>query len=334
MRGDVAVAEAGGVLPVEPGPGRSGAGCGAGFRPARRLPVSAGGGWPGWGLPPSGSARRLPGRAWRVRPGPARESYPPVALVLADAGAKTLNNRAVMICDLTAEFWRGRRRTEEYSQDGRLDYGDSVPILVASLGTLTRLGPMGAVWWRCGRDGLLSLTGALDNPGDHAAYEQRQAGRKAEEERRHREAMELRACADCGAVPERKAVWVNEIRGYWTHREGGTYHPCHQEREAARALLEDREALEAARAAHAKRPPCWTCKGPLGGRYGSEGELREQAPVRDAQCRPARPCGRRRASVRCGCRCPPRRSGSCSARGSWTTRGGRSGSCTRSSVPS
>ncbi|MFC5203127.1 hypothetical protein [Streptomyces kaempferi] len=81
----------------------------------------------------------------RAYPGPARESCPPVALVLADASAKTLNNRAAMICDLTAEFWRGHRRTEDYSTDSWLDYGDSIPILVASLDTLTRLGPMGEV---------------------------------------------------------------------------------------------------------------------------------------------------------------------------------------------
>ncbi|MFI8086667.1 hypothetical protein ACIF6L_38535 [Kitasatospora sp. NPDC086009] len=148
----------------------------------------------------------------RAYPVPVRESYPPVALVLADASAKTLNNRAVMICDLTAEFWRGHRRTEDYSTDSWLDYGASIPILVASLDTLTQLGPMGEVWWRYGRDGLLSLTDALDNPGDHAAYKQRQAERKAaEENRKHREAMKLRACVDCGAVPEQKARWTQKI---------------------------------------------------------------------------------------------------------------------------
>ncbi|MFJ1709389.1 hypothetical protein [Kitasatospora sp. NPDC088346] len=88
---------------------------------------------------------------------------------------------------------------------------------------------------------------------------------------------------DCGAVPERERVWT-EDDAYWTDRKGGTCHPCHQEREAAQALREDQELLEVTRAAHAKRAPCWTCTGPLGGPFGSESELREQAPMRDAEC--------------------------------------------------
>lgn len=269
----------------------------------------------------------------RAYPGAARESYPPVALVLADAGAKTLNNRAAMICDLTAEFWRGRRRTEEYSMDGWLDYGDSVPIPVASLDTLTRLGPMGEVWWRCGRDGLLSLTDALDNLGDHAAYKRRQADRQAEEERKHREAMELRACVDCGAVPERKSVWTEEIRGYWTHREGGTCHPATRSakrpgrcgRTRRRWRRPARRTPSARRAGHAR--------GRWVGRSARSGSCGSRRSPRWRSARTARRCGRRRTSVRCGCRCPPRRSGSCSARRSWTTRGGRYGSCTRNSAP-
>ncbi|MFJ8045522.1 hypothetical protein ACIRBX_33940 [Kitasatospora sp. NPDC096147] len=106
--------------------------------------------------------------------------------------------------DPTAEFRRGRRRTEDHSTDSRLDHADSGPILLASLEGLTELGRMGEVWWRYGRAGLRSLTDALDNPKDRAAHELRQAERQAAEERRRRAAMKLLACVDCGAVLERE----------------------------------------------------------------------------------------------------------------------------------
>ncbi|MFB7946703.1 hypothetical protein ACFC6L_17525 [Kitasatospora phosalacinea] len=109
------------------------------------------------------------GHWWRrAYPGHVREGCPPVALVLTGASAKTLNNRAAMICDLAAEFWRGHRRTEGYSTDSWFYYSDSVPTLVAPLDKLAELGPMGEVWWRYGRDGLHSLTDALDvDRGSH-----------------------------------------------------------------------------------------------------------------------------------------------------------------------
>ncbi|MFC8454145.1 replication-relaxation family protein [Kitasatospora sp. NPDC057223] len=57
----------------------------------------------------------------------------------------TLGNRAAQFGDLAAESWRGRRRSEEYSTDSRLDSSDAVPILVASLDRLAELGPLGQV---------------------------------------------------------------------------------------------------------------------------------------------------------------------------------------------
>ncbi|MFJ4681577.1 hypothetical protein [Kitasatospora sp. NPDC088783] len=97
----------------------------------------------------------------RAYPGSPREGYPPVVLVLAGASATTLNNPAGQVGDLAADFWRGRRRAEEYSTDSWLDYSDSIPIPVTSLDKLAELGPMGEVWWHYGRGGLLSLTDAL-----------------------------------------------------------------------------------------------------------------------------------------------------------------------------
>ncbi|WBP91316.1 hypothetical protein [Kitasatospora cathayae] len=58
----------------------------------------------------------------------------------------------------------------------------------------------------------------------------------------------------------------------WTRRPGGRCWPCHQahtehlEREAE-------EQLEAAREASAALRPCWTCRGSIGGKAGSELEL-------------------------------------------------------------
>ncbi len=176
----------------------------------------------------------------RAYPGHTREGYPPVALVLSGAGATTLNNRAAQVGDLAAEFWRGRHHRTRYPDDWWRDYADAVPVLVASLDKLAELGPMGPVWWRYGRDGLHCLTDALDNPQDRAAYDQRQDDRRAEEDRLHRAFLQTLACTDCGAVPEREKVWVQETRRDWTHREGGTCHPCHAKRKAAKAHREDR----------------------------------------------------------------------------------------------
>ncbi|MER6401175.1 hypothetical protein ABT263_34815 [Kitasatospora sp. NPDC001603] len=91
--------------------------------------------------------------------------------------------------------------------------------------------------------------------------------------------MRTLACADCGQVPKQESTWEYGIHGRWTRRPGGRCYPCHhkheerQEKAAAKAL----GRLEKAREANASLRPCWTCLGSIGGKAGSELELREKA---------------------------------------------------------
>ncbi|MFJ9448429.1 hypothetical protein ACIRRH_42510 [Kitasatospora sp. NPDC101235] len=57
------------------------------------------------------------------------------------------------------------------------------------------------------------------------------------------------------------------------------------------AHREDRERLQAARTVHAKRPPCWTRKGPLGGSEGSDRLRTTEPPVTCSACAHTAPLG-------------------------------------------
>ncbi|MFF2147497.1 hypothetical protein [Kitasatospora sp. NPDC058190] len=48
--------------------------------------------------------------------------------------------------------------------------------------------------------------------------------------------------------------------------------------------VEAQARLEAARAANAALRPCWTCRGSIGGKEGSELELREKAGLDRLEC--------------------------------------------------
>ncbi|MDH6130224.1 hypothetical protein [Kitasatospora sp. GP82] len=133
------------------------------------------------------------------------------------------------------------------SSPGRRDHSDAVPVLVTSLDRLAEDGPMAPIRWRYGRTGLHSLTGALDNPEERTAYGQRQADRAAEADRRHRRFPKTLACTDCHAVPKQEKVRITDARVDWTHRKGGTRHPCHAQRKADAAHRKDQERLQAAR---------------------------------------------------------------------------------------
>ncbi|MER7757787.1 hypothetical protein [Kitasatospora sp. NPDC097643] len=97
--------------------------------------------------------------------------------------------------------------------------------------------------------------------------------------------MRTLACADCGNAPEEESSWEYGRQGRveWTRRLGGRCWPCHQDREEC-LEREAEEQLEAARAANAVLRPCWTCRGSIGGKEGSELELRVKARPDRLEC--------------------------------------------------
>ncbi|MFI9276051.1 hypothetical protein ACIGXM_36020 [Kitasatospora sp. NPDC052896] len=67
-------------------------------------------------------------RAW---PGHTRAGYPPVALVVTDAGPVALANRQEAVAELSAECWGGQRYTaprDDNDGDGWREYDDAVPV--------------------------------------------------------------------------------------------------------------------------------------------------------------------------------------------------------------
>ncbi|MCC9312318.1 hypothetical protein LN042_35560 [Kitasatospora sp. RB6PN24] len=223
-------------------------------------------------------------RAW---PGHTRPGYPPVALVVTDAGPVALANRQQAVADLSADCWRGRWRREvrDYNDDGWREYDDAVPIVATTLELLAEHGPLGPVWWRFGRSGRHPLTEALENPNNRAAYDLRQAAREDEQQRIHQELMDTLVCIDCGDVPEEESTWEYGRQGQveWTRRRGSRCWSCHQDHEE-RLEREAQERLEAARAANAKLRPCWTCRGSIGGKENSKLELTEKAGPDRLEC--------------------------------------------------
>ncbi|MFJ3794242.1 replication-relaxation family protein [Kitasatospora sp. NPDC090091] len=220
----------------------------------------------------------------RTWPGHTRTGYPPVALVVTDAGPLALANRQQAVADLSADGWRGRWCWEvrDYNDDGWREYDDAVPIVATTLELLAEHGPLGPVWWRFGRSGRHPLIEALENPNNRAAYDLRQAAREDEEHKAHQELMDSLVCIDCGDVPEEESSWVYGSR-QWTRRPGGRCWPCHQDREE-RLEREAEEQLEAARTANAALRPCWTCRGSIGGKAGSPLELAEKAGPDRLEC--------------------------------------------------
>ncbi|MFD8085351.1 hypothetical protein ACFV4F_27045 [Kitasatospora sp. NPDC059722] len=110
----------------------------------------------------------------RAYPGHARAGFPPVALVVTDAGPLALANRQQAVADLSADCWRGRWRREvrDYNDDGWRECDDAVPVVATTLELLAGHGLLGPVWWRFGRSGQHSLIEALENPNNRAAYDQ------------------------------------------------------------------------------------------------------------------------------------------------------------------
>ncbi|MFJ1758651.1 replication-relaxation family protein [Kitasatospora sp. NPDC088134] len=220
----------------------------------------------------------------RTWPGHSRPGYPPVALVVTGAGPVALAGRQQAVADLSGDCWCGRwcREVRDCNDDGWREYDDALPIIATTLQLLAGHGPMGPIWWRFGRPGRHSLTEALENPNNRAAYDLRQAAREDEQQRVRQELMDTLVCIDCGDIPEEETTWVYGSR-QWTRRPGGRCWTCHQDREE-RLEREAEEQLEAARAANAALRPCWTCRGSIGGKEGSKLELREKARPDRLEC--------------------------------------------------
>ncbi|GAA1249349.1 hypothetical protein GCM10009665_45210 [Kitasatospora nipponensis] len=226
----------------------------------------------------------------RTHPGPhTRPGYPPGALVVTGAGPVALAGRQEAVADLSAECWRGTGWTvtqDDNDGDGWREYDDAVPVLATTLELLAEHGPLGPVWWRYRRPGRHSLLDALENPDNRAAYNQRQKAREKKARQDHREWMRTLARADCGNIPKEESTWhygPDGNRVEWTHQPGGRCWTCHQEH-TERLEREAQEQLEAARAANAALRRCWTCRGSIGGKAGSELELSEKAGPDRLEC--------------------------------------------------
>ncbi|MFF2148637.1 replication-relaxation family protein [Kitasatospora sp. NPDC058190] len=84
----------------------------------------------------------------RAYPGHTRVGYPPVALVVTDAGPVALANRQEAVAELSAECWIGQRytvRRDDNDGDGWRVYDDAVPVVATTLELLAEHGPLGPV---------------------------------------------------------------------------------------------------------------------------------------------------------------------------------------------
>ncbi|GAA1993395.1 hypothetical protein GCM10009738_87950 [Kitasatospora viridis] len=241
--------------------------------------------WPGHTRP--GHTR--PGH---TRPGHTRPGYPPVALVVTDAGPLALANRQQAVADLARDAWGGAWWTitrHDNDGDGCREYDDAVPDIATTLELLAEHGPLGPVWWRYGRQGRHPLLDALGSPDTREAYDERRAAREKKARQEHREPMRTLACADCGNVPKQETTWEYGPGGRqeWTRRPGGRCWDCHekeQQRREEERQAQARARLEAARTANAALRPCWTRRGSIGGKAGSSLELRERAGPDRLEC--------------------------------------------------
>ncbi|WP_354645237.1 replication-relaxation family protein [Kitasatospora camelliae] len=197
----------------------------------------------------------------RTWPGHTRPGYPPVALVVTDAGPLALANRQQTVADLARDAWGGSWwtiRTHNANGDGWREYDDAVPVITTTLELLAEHGPLGPVWWRYGRDeARYSLLEALESPDTRAAYDARQDAREKKARQEHQELMKTLACADCGNVPRHQSTeeYGSKGRQTWTRRPGGRCWSCHEKDQDRREEEREAEAqarLEAARAANAR----------------------------------------------------------------------------------
>ncbi|WP_043478206.1 replication-relaxation family protein [Kitasatospora sp. MBT66] len=217
-------------------------------------------------------ADKLP--TWRRRyPMADPDSLPPIALVLAGAGPRGLNNLIDKVKDLTRKHWRPTS-LNRWKNGDPFDFTGSIPILACHLDRLKEHGPHAAIWWRFGANEWQTLHDALA----HTEYRARVQARLDAEAQDAHEAEERRLEATRCPTCDRRADEFDDQRC----ASDGTK-SCWDCRQKAAADAAEKKQ-QAVRDAHAKRWPCWTCKGPLGGAFDSVLELTEEAPAEALEC--------------------------------------------------
>ena len=217
------------------------------------------------------AVEKLP--VWRRRyPTAGPDSLPPIALVLGGAGALGVNNLATKVKNLTRRHWNPTSPSR--SRDPLFDFTGSIPIMYCHLDALLERGPHASIWWRFGSHDWQTLADALAN----TEYTTRTKARLAAEEKAAEDAEQARLdatrCPGCNR---------NETEFDYRPRASDGTKLCADCTEA-KADAEKKKQLQAVRAAHARRWPCYTCKAPLGGEHGHVTERRTEAPLDTAEC--------------------------------------------------
>ncbi|MGW4652708.1 replication-relaxation family protein [Kitasatospora sp. NPDC004289] len=218
-----------------------------------------------------GQADKLP--VWRRRyPGASTASLPPIALVLGGAGALGVNNLANKVMNLTQQHWKPT--SNDRWADNPFDFTGSIPIMYCHLSTLLARGPHAPIWWRFGSQDWQTLPDALANTEYTTRTQARLAAEKQAAEDAEQARLDATRCPGCNRHE-------NEY-DYKPRASDGT--KLCADCEDAKADAEKEKQLQAARAAHARRWPCYTCKGPLGGAHGNPLEPSKEVPPDTAEC--------------------------------------------------
>ncbi|MEW1913855.1 hypothetical protein AB0442_36435 [Kitasatospora sp. NPDC085895] len=168
--------------------------------------------------------------------------------------------------DLTVRHWAP-------SDHAPLDFTDRIPILACHLEALQRRGPHADIWWRFGAHQWQTLADALARTEYRARVQARldaeeQAAHEAREKR-----LEATRCPGCNRrsdeIPRGRPSDGTELCGDCQTK---TWREAQEKKQ------------QAVRDAHARRWPCYTCKGPLGGRPGSDMERTTEAPPDALEC--------------------------------------------------
>ncbi|MGW3045265.1 hypothetical protein ACWC9T_35660 [Kitasatospora sp. NPDC001159] len=126
----------------------------------------------------------------RAYPGHTRAGYPPVGLVVTDAGSITLANRQEAVAGLSADCWVGSWwaiTRHDNDGDGWREYHDAVPVVATTLELLAehgRSGPSGGAM--AARVGI--WPGGTDRPS--------RAGRRSRSSNRRRTRCRTRPSSD------------------------------------------------------------------------------------------------------------------------------------------
>lgn len=120
--------------------------------------------------------------------------------MFADTTDTKVANTVAVLEEAGRGYWAPRRYDTYHRGITVLDYGQAVPVLVATLEQLQEHGADAAVWRRLGREGEQTLTAALDNPDGDALYRRQAARADAEEKQRRAAEREAQrpVCKECG----------------------------------------------------------------------------------------------------------------------------------------